>query len=164
MKKAYVKPVFLAEEFVGTTAVAGCGEGSVNKPVELEKGQYLCYKVKPNGSYQGDNGHQIGKNNAPVLQYWDYAGANKEDDEKTDVYLFTDSSIVCDFLWNGQGSTVKGWSTNGQESGLVWDETQRTDSARNFFDFRKKLLEFFCGPNADNDNHNPGYNDKIFFS
>lgn len=166
MRKAYVKPVFLAEAFEGTQSVASCGNGSINTPIELEKGQFICY-TNNNGSITGDSGHVIGGQNGKkgsALEYWDAAGANKEGSEKTDVYLFTDANVVCDFLWNGQGSTVKGWSTNGQKSGLVWDENERGDSAKNFFDFGEKLLQFFTGAGADNSNHNPGYNGEIFFS
>lgn len=166
MKKAYVKPVFLAEAFEGTASVASCAGGSVNTPIELQTGNYMCYDIKNNGKLEGDNGHIVGGHNgkAPVMKYWDQAGANKEGNETTDVYLFTDSNVVCDFLWSGEGSTVKGWSTNGKESGLVWNENERNDAARVFFDFGKKLLEFFCGPVADNENHNPGYNGYLFFS
>ena len=46
MKKAYVKPVFLAEEYVGATNVAVCVGGSINTPIELQLKQYMSYDYK----------------------------------------------------------------------------------------------------------------------
>ena len=57
MKKAYVKPVFLAEEFEGTASVASCGydADAANSALQVWHGKSLCTV--------GDSGHHVGKAN-----------------------------------------------------------------------------------------------------
>ena len=153
MKKAYVKPVFLAEEFVMTDCVASCPT-STKVPGPIEDKTNVCV---------GDNGHKVNLDKGLVGKYWSYA-----DDDSTMVYLFTNATYECDFLWNSTGSNVEGWSTNGTEGGLVWDQAKREKlklTSSTNYSFGQKLIYFFTGDaKADNKEHVPGFMTGKFFS
>ena len=122
MKKAYVKPVFLAEAFEVTTNVAACKTRS-NAPHEIWKGDPCSC---------GAPGHAVDKTGgAPVDQYWDYASnGNKNNYNRGEMganngsYIFTDDLLTCDFVWNERGGMVGVWKDK-ETNNLVSDLTQR---------------------------------------
>lgn len=122
MKKAYVKPVFMAEEYEMTASVAGCRTRS-NAPHEIWKND-PCSCSAP--------GHEIDKTGgAPVSDYWDYASnghANSYEHDKMGVnngsFIFTDDMLQCDFVWNQPGGKVGVW-TDKETGALVSDFDQR---------------------------------------
>ena len=150
MKKAYVKPVYMADEFEMTACVASCGKGSINSPIEINDGERLC--VGPG------NDHKIKANSV--------FGWNDAKSDGTEVYLFTNSNIECDFLWYGEGSYVQAWSTDKDDkNSIVWTQEDRKSlTAETNYSFSEILMSFFCGNQADNDNHRPGYGGYEFFS
>ena len=150
MKKAYVKPVFLAEEFGMTACVASCVGASVNSPIEIEDDGRLC--VGPG------NDHRI---DADSVYGWENAAG-----DGTSVYLFTNSNIECDYLWYGEGSSVQAWSTDKDDiNSIVWNQEARKNLTQSTnYSFGKILMNFFCGNNTGNQNHRPGYNGYAFFS
>ena len=110
MKKAYVKPVFLAEEFVAASSYAAspCGV-SERKPYELEIGDQLCP--------DGDSGHYVGGQHGDkgtINENWHYDNsytnwqyATKVDNKAT---IFMDKA--CDFFWDpdtGSDGNVYVW-------------------------------------------------------
>ncbi len=157
MKKAYVKPVYMAELFEVTECVATCPV-TTSRPHLIVDDDYLCFG--------GDKGHQIDATdkNTYLSPYWD-SYANADDSAN----LFTSSSFECDFLWNDWGTNVFGWSTDGTADGLVSSVDDRKNTATekwNLFDFGEGLLRFFTGgSNADNNQHGPGIPEEgKFFS
>ena len=171
MKKAYVKPVFLAEEFEGTMSVASCGYDATNMELQIWHGKQLCVKQH--------NGHYVGKKPGEVADWWDYATNTSSakgnpptsaslDGYNDGAFLFTDSQTVCDFIWNSVDSDVGIWtSEKGNSSKAIWDVETRNNSILNqnlFVTFIKGFADFF-GIEADEDkNHKPGIKDQAFFS
>ena len=164
MKKAYVKPVFLAEEFECTAAVAGCVYSS-KKPAQVWEGLTFC----------DDNGHVIGGqngSNGEVNQWWDYA---TETDNSTDgpkngelgsyndfAYLFTSGSYECDFIWNSSKSDIYVWTkTEGDLKSAISKHTERKGA---FATLVSTFVDFFYGIGSGACKmHEPEYlNEKIF--
>lgn len=168
MKKAYVKPVFLAEEFEGTVSVAACGYSSRNA-LHVWEGKNLCLV--------GSCAHAVNRNgNALVTQWWEYATEGMVDpdaeftnptsenfDAYNDVaYLFTDSQTVCDFVWNGIGSEVGIWtSEKGDVSTSMADHTKRDGLFVTMIDTFSK---FFDIEPSQSKQHVPGVNGEKLFS
>lgn len=172
MKKAYVKPVFLAEEFVAAASVATClykPNSEVNSPLDL---RYLMQKGEDNklpSICTNNDGHNIlsgelkGNNNVLLGDY-----ATKEDSKVT---LFDTSGTACDFVWLKPSSGVDqiqvwgdGNTTNGTNPGLVADHNQRKIS--NLFNWNgiQNFMQFFAGCNATDQNHGLDYNTFSFNS
>lgn len=178
MKKAYVKPVFLAEAFEGTASVASCGydADAANSAIQIWHGKNLCTV--------GDGGHYVGKDNGnkhpDVAQWWDYAtntnGANTNPPKSNSLsgfnngaYLFTDGQTVCDFVWNSVDSDVGIWtSEKDNASTAIWDVTVRNNSVFNqnlFVTFIKGFAAFFGIEPDEDKNHKPGIKGQgAFFS
>ena len=154
MKRAYVKPMFVAEEYEMTECVASCGKGSINQPAIITKGVRLC---------SGNGQDHTFKKDSDLQAVYGWSEAQKD---KTSAYLFTNSNIECDFLWYGGDSDVQAWSTNKDDiNSIVWKQEDREKlTADKNYSFGKKFMEFFFGIGADNENHKPGYNGYEFFS
>ena len=168
MKKAYVKPVFLAEEFVATMDhVAACPTNTwtpqeLQFPINGQGGTRLCNSQKTNCS------HYLGSGNATINGYYDEANkityqqyaewsiddrSNAGDgvSDATKAYLFNSGYGACDFVWNNtnQNVGVWVWETENEKWGIKLIEK--------FGDFGK----FFFGAKADNDNHKPAINGTV---
>lgn len=168
MKKAYVKPVFLAEEFEGTASVAACEYRASHDPLEVWNERNICSV--------GDNGHFIGKvPGASVNKWWEYATegmanpqveftnptSNNFDAYNDTAYLFTDGQTVCDFVWNGMGSQVGIWtSEEGNVNTSVSDHTKRDGLFVTLID----AFNTFFGIEPKNEQHEPGLKNQKFFS
>lgn len=170
MKKAYVKPVFLAEEFSGTANVASCAYGATQSELQVWKGSSLC-KV-------GDGGHTVGKKNYDAANWWEYAtetaGANKNPPTSASLngynngaYLFTDGQYVCDFVWSDSDAQVGIWTSKANDTtSAISSEADRKNGILNtnlFVTFISSFSKFF-GIEPDNENHVPGIDNKAFFS
>lgn len=111
MKKAYVKPVFVAEEFEGTASVATCtpNYNPTTTPMKVYKDLQVCEHK--------NNGHEIGKGSGDVKNYWSYAtnGAytsapkEQENDLNKAAFLFTSGQQECDFVWNSYDGEIGVW-------------------------------------------------------
>lgn len=149
MKKAYVKPVFLAEEFVAASSYAtSCGVSQYS-PFELKVGMDLC-----NGD---DNGHYVGGSSATAeypaqgtisekwykdSQYTNWTYALKEDNKAT---IFMD--VKCDFWWDpntGNDGSVYVWND-------VMTENRTEKHTRNHVSWG--FFKFFTGANSDDKKH-----------
>lgn len=161
MRKAYTKPVFLAEEYEMTTSVAACKTSS-NAPHEIWK-MDPCSCDAP--------GHDVDKTGgAPVHDYWDYATNNNSSNydrgnmgDNNGSYLFTDSQLICDFVWNEKGGDIGVWKdkeTNSLVSNL--DDRFFGEAGTNKGSFVEylgmKFMNFFrknapgCEPYVDSGN------------
>ena len=138
MKKAYVKPVFLAEEFEGTASVAACGYGS-SKTFEVWDGVKVC----------NSNGHEIGQGSGKSSfeqRYISYAtdnhyGNGKDAfqpingttgsysltnmDPNIGSYVFTSGNFDCDFAWDSKGGYIGVWEDNNKD--LMTNNKTRED-------------------------------------
>lgn len=158
MKKAYVKPVFLAEEYELTQSVAVC-DLSGSAPLNINLNTVLCQG--------GDNGHEFntsseaykgiyGKDaNKADVTYWQYAG----DHGTTDHALFADDELNCDYVWDNYEDNVGVWRP-GEKEGV-------TNLGGYFVDWLGiKFSQFFHknGGNGSSNNpgHEPGYNHVMF--
>lgn len=170
MKKAYVKPVFFAEEFAGTSSVAACEYNAKQNALQIWEGRNLCLN--------GKCAHEIGKKTNEVSNWWDYAtntegaDANKPSSDSLSgyndgAYLFTDGQTVCDFVWNTGGSQVGIWtSAKDDSSTAIWDDEKRTGTLGvNLFVTLITAYSNFFGIEPDkSDQHLPGVNNEVFFS
>lgn len=167
MKKAYVKPVFLAEEFVSKTsfAVTPCDTG-INGALKLEYGKNICDhcqgdKIGGNGKPSNNGGAFVNDPYDGYDSYWKYAtSVNMQG--KNGAYLFNTSVSDyqdCDFIWNG--------TSYGDNTSLVyvWDaqDTQRTDK-NSLVSTLKNFVQFFAGNSGNEQIHVPGYQHESFFS
>lgn len=168
MKKAYVKPVFMAEEFVVTATVAGCNVKAGN-PLPVYDGQIICQHL--------NNGHAIGKGSGDVNNLWDYAyGRETSKSENTsDSYIFTSGNQTCDFLWNSAGGSVGIWTTDNSSeqkaiANAVWKEQDRQNTGvlefffGNFMDFFRGVGSDGCTPMYDIDGDGVIDGDEQLFS
>ncbi len=166
MKKAYVKPVFLAEEFEATGSVAACVYHVTNNPAQIWEGMYMCARQ--------DGGHAIGGQNGQkgeIQNWWDYAtntkgatDANPKSGTYNDgAYLFTSGSTTCDFVWNSKTDNIKIWTSEQDNlNTAIWDSTKREGG------FLTKVWDtfagFFLGNSADYESHTPVYEERQMFS
>lgn len=163
MKRAYVKPVFLAEEYVAVSNyVAACGTLSwlpqlINFPSgkNTHDGTHLCENTTC--------AHSVGHNgNATIwgdydknTSYKDYAewdtsnrpNAGEDVDSATNAYLFNSGHGACDFVWDHTGSDVGVWKKDEQSNWFV-------DLIGNFGDF-------FFGAGTNNKGHRPAINGTV---
>ena len=177
MKKAYVKPVFLAEEFVAETSYANsaCGISSgkaFTLYIDDNNPQHLCTHSPCKGHdmtsssvvYTGENSFIVdSEKNTDTMTYWNYA--TKSDNEAT---LFSFGAVDCDFMWK----------TNGQDQVSAWkyvDNDTRASlikSTNNIFDLiitgLGSFSQFFHGNHGNgssgNGQHEPGEAEGAFFS
>ena len=173
MKKAYVKPVFLAEEFVGVAHVASACGYSISKPAEVYFGVGLCdhkggncHTVKNShggisGSYAYTYKDEQGNEQQKQMSYWEYAG-NSSGTKNGDAFLFTVNNGQCDFLWDSTKNEMGVWNTPD-----VWTngDVRPTPDASMLGSVVKWLDQnfsiFFYGSNPSgggNNDHHPGYN------
>ncbi|MBQ4265435.1 MAG: hypothetical protein IJB85_07990 [Clostridia bacterium] len=155
MKKAYVKPVFFAEEFVAETsyALTGCGTMSWS-PKEMYEDMLICsndgHKLDHNGNATVMDGVYGQNANGENITYWDYAstvdrtGAGDEEYAASNRYLFNSASSICDFVWDDTSEDIGVWRENTTTNtwSVAWIE---------------KLTTFFIGTNSDLKNHQPQY-------
>lgn len=167
MKKAYVKPVFLAEEFVATLDhVASC-------PTNTWAPQQLQFPTKQNGKggthlcSDSQCAHSVGQNpNAGILDdyetgvtYQEYAAwdvkdrANAGEDgyEAKNAYLFNSGHGACDFVWDNTNQNVGVW---------VW-ETKNEKWGVKLIETLGDFGNFFYGAKANNDGHKPAINGTV---
>lgn len=177
MKKAYVKPVFLAEEFVAETSYAnsacGISSGAAYKLyINDNNPQHLCI-------HDGCKGHSLQSksyvNNhtntfitditndqkTETMTYWNYA--TKSDGEAT---LFSFGAVDCDFMWK----------TNGQDQVSAWkyvDNDTRASMVKSttnifeliFTNIGQSFSQFFLANSSSGQGvHEPGEVDSPFFS
>lgn len=165
MKKAYVKPVFLADSFVMTANVAACKTG-VDRALKLYTGLDVCAGC--NGDTIKTNKGYVGQTYADFEDgsktYWQYAGGT-DNPTTSDAYLFNTSSLdyaKCDFLWTPTSSQ------DMSSTIWVWNDESRTQDAEtgkwNIRDTFRTFAQFFCGNNGTDKQHYPTYNDNDFFS
>ena len=156
MKKAYVKPVFLAEEFVAAASYAanGCDTTRIS-PKYIEQGMQIC---------RDDPGHTVGGNKTAEIQgyydnnttYWQYAswsedvrgGAGDSQHAAENAYLFSSEFSVCDFVWNNTANEVGVWreQTNEETGKLEWAVSWIKDAL---------FATFFLGTGSTIKNHTP---------
>lgn len=176
MKKAYVKPVFLAEEFVAETSYAAtpCGI-SVRTQLELIDKKSMCIaknhkncnhvidvtNAPVGGEYEDgyvrDDNALIGysQNTDNSFSYWDYATK-----DGTAAFLFNSSIANCDFLWSG----------NNRDTVQVWNSVDKgaADTSKGFvigfLDTFKSLTGLFCSNEGNGQGHVVGYDGKSFHS
>lgn len=170
MKKAYVKPVFLAEEFVAASsyAASACKLSSSN-PYTITTNQHLCtnetcdhYTSEKSMFFTGTNTFRVnGKDETKT--YWEYAGGEGESK------LFTLGESQCDFMWKTNGADlVTVWRDQEisarEVSYNAWDKIW--DSVTNpFISVGAKFAAFFYDHGKPgNQQHNPGEVDSPFFS
>lgn len=170
MKKAYVKPVFLAEEYVAVAShVAGCGDASINKALIITPGQCVCDGGDGHSAGQGGKGNPAGismmyngkvnenKNTNSQYDYWEYA---KENDGVSN--LFSSNNFDCDFLWD--------YYSTGKDEIYVWESA--TAERNSFLGTIGAMLNgavmtyarFFTNSNQGLNQHNPGYMGQSFQS
>ena len=170
MKKAYVKPVFLAEEFVAASSyvASSCGQ-SVRSKLLLEYEKNFC--AKPNCqadslTFHSEDHYGQDHQKPPVYHeyngtkvdgvesFWDYA--NYGDNE---AYLFTGGLSDCDFLWGG----------NNNDKVYVWDNVLKgaAEGAKQIvatWNNAIYCLTGFLTGNEDGNGHPVGYEGKAFQS
>lgn len=167
MRKAYVKPVFLAEEFVGVSqSVSACAYSTTN-PAEVYLGVGLCnhndgncHSVKNNhGDISGNYTYLDENGQTKTMSYWEYAG-NQNGKQGGDAFLFTVNNGQCDFLWDSDNDNMGVWNTPD-----VWTndnvrptpDTSTLGSVVNWLG--KTFSQFFYGNSSSDggENHRPGY-------
>lgn len=164
MKKAYVKPVFLAEEFVAAASVATClykPNTAVNPALDLQPWMTKNDKGKyPSICTNGDQGHNIMSGELSNDDLLNYArGDGNVGDGK--VTLFDTSGTTCDFVWLQPSSGVdqiQVWGDGSSDPNLVADHNGRL--LKNLFDWGgqiKNFMQFFANCNATDDKHGLDY-------
>lgn len=132
MKKAYVKPVFMADEYELTASIANCGPVSTTRGWALVLGNQVCSEKHGNEqqAHIFENTDLIVENSySQGLSYWDYAtysgkDANGNNTYNDQVYLFVDGNNVCDFIWKDVTNL------SGQSEVYVWDSIDKTGGTR----------------------------------
>lgn len=127
MKKAYVKPVFVAEM---SYANNGCGV-SIYQPAQItyatkkdkydgttadlcsdsEDGHFIQYETDKNKKWGLALDYCYNEKNNTNLDYWQYAtSGNTEEETKATLFV----TVLCDFVWNpntGNDGNVSVWDT-----------------------------------------------------
>lgn len=152
MKKAYVKPIFFAEEFVAEEnyAAKGCGTLSWD-PVSIEPGMFMCdcHSINHNGQADISKKQYELDPDYSSISYWEYAGAVTKEDGSTDYSdckLFNYEHKACDFVWN-----------KTQENIFVWDSVVVDERSNWESNPVGSFASFLLGPNAVFKNHQPSY-------
>jgi len=133
MKKAYVKPVFMAEEFVSESYFAGRCDGRY-KPISFDLGTTMCdgsHVVAKLGLGENNDQSDGKKSGLALTWYQKQNGAADKVYEQGmidengyltnygyafadgDMTIFGDMDVNCDFLWDDAG--------NGHDYIKVWD-------------------------------------------
>ena len=164
MKKAYVKPVFLAEEFVADASVAACTRSSIYEALELKRGDTtLCdqncgHAIGKGSEYHIDDLYthddiEVSDGVIPDVNkntYWQYAQA-----EDGKVTLFNQNNCECDFLWSYE-------NTGTVNEVKVWGSTAKDERPNNgIFGTGWSLVKFFLGNSTS---HGLGYDGTPFLS
>lgn len=173
MKKAYVKPVFLAEEFVAAASVATCPykpNSAVNQALDLT--EYMSNNTKICTNTSNGDGHTImGSGVLRDESIKAYAKGSVTGDSATisnsngDGFfsLFDTANIVCDFVWLKPSSGEDKVQVWGNDNQLVADHSQRStlmDWIVKGKNWSKGFMWFFAGCNATEKNH--GLNYEVF--
>lgn len=170
MKKAYVKPVFLAEEFEGTVSVASCQYNvDAQTKIQVYDGLHIC-DVPCSHSIGGNNGQGT---KGDVQDWWNYATETKTGNNMDgkggpdNAYLFTSGQIECDFVWNSQGSQVGIWTQFQDQLNTAISEHNnriKKEGWNPVISWINSFKDFFGVMGGDN-NHRPGIEGKgEFFS
>ena len=176
MKKAYVKPVFLAEEFEGTACVAACDyhAGGDNSQVLIYNTLRLCPPSNNCDHAVGGNSNN-GKYDGDIQNYWKYAtnndtlmegptNENYVNDTTDGAYLFTDGETVCDFVWNGGKSQVGIWTQYENNLGSAISNAGLRELGQSFITWVSDFAKFFGVNGIGSKEHKPGVNGQQFFS
>lgn len=163
MKKAYVKPVFVAEEFEGTVSVASCQYGvDAQTKIGVYDGLHICPNIHCAHDIGGNNGKGT---DGDVQNWWNYAtetttGKNENGLNGPDnAYLFTSGQIECDFVWNSQDSKVGIWTQFQDQWNTAISEHNNRIQKENWnpvISWISSFKQFFGIPGGENDNHRPG--------
>lgn len=139
MKKAYVKPVFMAEEFEAESSYAvGSCEVSTRSPFVIWEGMQITEKeqheinINVGGSTVGQDWYYNSTNGTNHTN-WSYAF---EDDNQATLFV----NKVCDFCWdphNGATGSVSVWN------GLTHED--RTEQYTIKDDQSWQFVKFFTG-------------------
>lgn len=168
MKKAYVKPVFMAEEFEGLAHVTSTCGYSINDPAEVYDGVGICFKKNGcnhtvDGSGEIDTGMYSNE-----LTYWEYAsGAGASNEQGNDAYLFTVGNGQCDFLWNSSNDDMGVWKTpDTYTDGAVRPGLKKGDVVSDFVNWLGiGFSQFFFNNSSSNSaQHQPGYMSQVLLS
>lgn len=167
MKKAYVKPVFLAEEFFMTMSIAAC-QYSMNNPAKIYHGVRMCsgnnHKVtwSPNATNKGTiNTKTYTAADGTVMDYWQYS-QGAADEASSDAYLFTVNNGQCDFLWDNSNEQIGVWKTPDTFDGIRGADTMK-DSEGNWL--VNWLIGTFSGFfYGSGDPHEPAYQGESIVS
>ena len=165
MKKAYVKPVFFAEEYLVEASIAACTKASIYEALELKRGDTTlcnqnCGHVIGKGSnyhiddyYTHDDVAVPEDGTVPAVNtntYWQYAQA-----EDSKITLFNTNNYECEFLWSYEDTGLKNEIS-------VWGSTSKSERPNNgIFGTGFSLVNFFLGNSTS---HNLGYDGASFLS
>ncbi len=165
MKKAYVKPVLVAEPYEMTETVAWCPE-SQYKTINVYDGAYLCilqncHDVDVDDKKAGINGNYTytdAENKTQTMTYWQYAGGTSDGAASTnkDVFLFSTGNYACDFLWSDPKEQIYVWNSPSMDA-----RTENNWKSTGFL-----FSEFFYSNDSisSGNNHAPGSTLGRFFS
>lgn len=175
MKKAYVKPVFFAEEYEMTASVANCEFNADIEKAQIWEGMQMC-DGKTDGHVIGGQQNDAGFVNEKNL--WQYAtGESTADDGRISetsyyndsAYLFAGKNSECDFIWNQKDGPVGIWTTQEfnnvnqiNSSNWITDVDQRKNSG--FISWIGSFAEVFFGNKAGFGQHTPAYQGEVIFS
>lgn len=178
MKKAYVKPVFLAEAFEMTTNVAGCDFSANQNKAQIWEGIHMCADKTDGhqiGGQQGNSGYvNPGKKDWTGL--WGYATNGQfTNDGTSDVnnpdaaFLFAGRNAECDFIWNSKSGPIGIWTNTevnsiDQVNDSVWISNPLERTASSFISWIGSFAEVFFGNNAGFGQHTPVYDNQKIFS
>lgn len=168
MKKAYVKPVFLAEEFEGTVSVAACDYSSPTNHLAIYNGQSLCV-IGDSGHHVGGSGNG-GKTEGFVQDYWSYATNGDRSDSPTKqdyndgyytdlnkgAFLFTGGQTVCDFVWNGGDSQVGIWTKDKDIISSAIGDADKRSLRDSFITMISSFSDFFSVKGVGSQGHKAG--------
>ena len=166
MKKAYVKPVFLAEAYEMTSSVAGCPTSS-SIPRELIYGQTSLCDHCTGGAVQIDKKDNwdafkdYATEDKSITTVYDQNG-NAQSINNGNVYLFTSNTVECDYIWNSNDNNEKLqiWKSNNISERLAAGFETLLLNGLSF-----SLSKFFCGDEwAGSKGHHFGYNNSRTFS
>ena len=149
MKKAYVKPVFIADTYELTSSVAGCGPVSVYSGWRINANMQIC--TEKHGNQQSAHSIKqssldktyIGNDDGANLSYWEYATYTGKDDQgnyqfnNDDAYIFF-NNVICDFLWNPEDQE------GGRGDVYVWDSIEKNGGIK----LVGSLFSWLTGSNA----------------
>lgn len=152
MKKAYVKPVFMAEEFVASTYHVSACSDRIDPNNKL--GIYHGLNLGGNQNVDYEKGGLDDNYNA-TLTYWQYAGVHSADEAtegNTNAYLFTTRNHECDFLWDHWTDTLYVWNTPDTPNKRTEGDMYKADGTLNITRVGtgfKDVSSFFTGNSSE---------------